>query len=284
MKKLKQSIFDALSILFLVAFTTCAVCYLVFGLTLGPTIIRNQFISFWLNLIGVFHSLQTIFILKKPRRFITNNFFYFDVTYFTLCSIASLLLIIFYAFASTMKIDEILFSCLLLIITLLNSFLLVFLRQNYKNRLQEAGKEKENYQLKENKEPPNFFEGLLVDDKETCGSKCLRIFNMVFKFLFLIILGFLVAGAWTIGTGYLWYPPRGQFSTVKLNDSTNRQLKIHWLCDGPIDDSQPVFLFDGSGSHVMADYYGLHIVLKEQNRRSCIFDLPGQGFYFILIF
>ena len=35
------------------------------------------------------------------------------------------------------------------------------------------------------------------------------------------------AGGTVIGNGYLWYPPRGEISVVKLNDSTNRQLKFH---------------------------------------------------------
>lgn len=37
-------------------------------------------------------------------------------------------------------------------------------------------------------------------------------------------------------------------------------------------------MFEGSGSHGMADYFGLQLLLKEQNRRSCIWDKAGLGY------
>jgi len=64
---------------------------------------------------------------------------------------------------------------------------------------------------------------------------------------------------------------------VKLDNSTDRTIKVHYLCDGPANN-KPVFLFEGSASHGLADYLNLQILLKEQNRRSCIWDKPGIGY------
>lgn len=37
-------------------------------------------------------------------------------------------------------------------------------------------------------------------------------------------------------------------------------------------------MFEGSASHGLADYLSLQTLLKENNRRSCIWDKPGLGF------
>lgn len=278
MKLKNHSFLFAAAILASVASAIAAILYLIFGLTLGPTTVRNQFIPFWLNLLVFYHSCQAIYLLHKRLRFITNCYFYFDLIFFAACAIGSLLLVIFYSFARH-KIDSVIFSVWLFVMCTTNALILVFRRKAYMCRVREAEIEKTNYKFVLDKEPPDFFEYL--GDEETVESlawKCRRVLNVIFKIVFLLILGLLVAGAWTIGTGYLWYPARGEFSIVKFNSTKNeRELKIHWMCDGPRDNTKPVFLFDGSGSHVMADYYGLQIILAQQNRRSCIFDLPGQG-------
>ena len=72
------------------------------------------------------------------------------------------------------------------------------------------------------------------------------------------------------------FKPRGKFLRVPLADNSGRHLKIHYKCDGPLNG--PVFMFEGSGSHGMADYFGLQQILKENNRRSCIWDKPGLGY------
>ena len=37
-------------------------------------------------------------------------------------------------------------------------------------------------------------------------------------------------------------------------------------------------MFEGSASHSLSDYLSLQTLLKENNRRSCIWDKPGLGF------
>jgi pimeloyl-ACP methyl ester carboxylesterase len=37
-------------------------------------------------------------------------------------------------------------------------------------------------------------------------------------------------------------------------------------------------MFEGSFSHALADYLSIQTLLKENNRRSCIWDKPGLGF------
>lgn len=281
MNNTRHRIALSVAIVALLLSATATLAFFIFGFLLGPTTVRNQFISFWLNALVLYHSCQSIYLIQKRTRFIVNNFFYLDVAYFVVSSLAGLLLIVFFSFA-LQKADAIAYSVLLFVVCLFNSLILVFRRKNYVNRLRDAETEKANYQLKPTKEPPDFFEDLRDDEKETCIWKCRRVFNVIFKLIFLLILGFLVAGAWTIGIGYIWHPPRGQFSVVKLNDTSGREMKIHWMCEGPRDNTQPVFIFDGSGSHVMADYFGLQLLLTQQNRRSCIFDLPGQGIQAII--
>ena len=56
-----------------------------------------------------------------------------------------------------------------------------------------------------------------------------------------------------------------------------RSLRTHFLCDGPINDSFPVFMFEGDGSHGIGDWRGIQMLMKEKNRRSCIWDKPGLG-------
>lgn len=271
--------FLLIAILFAIFGAVTTILYLVFGLTFGPTKIRNQYIGLWISALILYFSLQTIYLTLKRLRFIINNFFYLDLIYFTLTSIGGLLLLIFFAF-SRQKIDAIVLSSLLFVINVCNVLLLIVRRKAYNDEYERATNE--SIQMRPtvhlDKEPVDYYEHLRDDSEETCLWQFRRVLNVIFKIFFLLILIAMVANASTIGTGYLWYPARGEFSKVKLNDTTNRELKIHWLCDGPVNDSLPVFLFDGSGSHVMLDYLGLQVVLKEKNRRSCIFDLPGQGY------
>jgi len=73
------------------------------------------------------------------------------------------------------------------------------------------------------------------------------------------------------------YPARGNYIDVRLDNTTDRTIKVHYLCDSPANN-KPVFLFEGSVSHGLADYLNLQILLKEQNRRSCIWNKPGLGY------
>jgi pimeloyl-ACP methyl ester carboxylesterase len=86
----------------------------------------------------------------------------------------------------------------------------------------------------------------------------------------------LLAGAITEGVGNAKYPARGKFADVNYGDG--RTIKVHYLCDGPVNSNQPVIMFEGSASHGLADYLSLQKLLKENNRRSCIWDKPGNGY------
>ena len=65
---------------------------------------------------------------------------------------------------------------------------------------------------------------------------------------------------------------------MKLDDNTDRHLKIHYLCDGPQNSSLPTFLFEGDDSHGLADYLSVQKLMKNNSLRSCIWDKPGLGF------
>ncbi len=65
---------------------------------------------------------------------------------------------------------------------------------------------------------------------------------------------------------------------MPLSDNTGRTIKIHYLCDGPTNSSSPTFMFEGDNSHGYADYLYLQQLLKQHNRRSCIWDKAGLGY------
>ena len=115
-------------------------------------------------------------------------------------------------------------------------------------------------------------------DKPTTRLKAFRIFNGVMKYIFLVILVLLVNGSIVIGGLSIKYPPRGIITEIPLNDLTDRKIKIHYLCDGPVDDKNPFFLFEGSASHGLLDYVGVQLELKKLNRSSCIWDKAGLGY------
>lgn len=264
-----------------IASLAASITYLVFALTLGPNRIRNQYIPFWLAALLCFFSSQAIYILLKRRRNIINRYFYLDSAYYILTACGGLVLLIFFSIIPW-RVESIVFSALILTICTANFSSLLSRRTVYFSQVRQINQEKLELRVHPDKEPPDLFEHLREDDKENLCCTILRIVNIIFKVLFLIIMVLLAMGAGVTATGYLWYPARGNFSMVKLNDTTGRELRIHFMCDGPKNDNQPVFIFDGSGSHVMADYYGLQMVLADNNRRSCIFDLPGQGIKIIL--
>lgn len=85
-------------------------------------------------------------------------------------------------------------------------------------------------------------------------------------------------GAFEIGIQTFKYPARGKFMSVKLADNSNRSLRIHYLCSGPSNSSQPTFVFEGDGAHGHADYLGLQRLMSRAGRRSCIWDKAGLGY------
>ncbi len=65
---------------------------------------------------------------------------------------------------------------------------------------------------------------------------------------------------------------------MNLEDGTGRDYKIHYVCDGPVNSSLPVFILEGNNTQSHADFLVLQSLLAKKNRRSCIWDKPGVGY------
>ena len=65
---------------------------------------------------------------------------------------------------------------------------------------------------------------------------------------------------------------------IREDNGSDREYSVHYLCDGPINSSLPVFLIEGGASHSLADFLLIQNSLKDENRRSCIWDKPGLGY------
>ena len=264
-RNLKEELNKAQRIVLIILFVfllTGAIGMLAHGICIsigGPIWVRNQYIGLWLTSMILFYSAQGIYLILKPRD--DNLFkmtFFVEIACLTTCLLFSFINIICYGLAK--KADAIIWCLIMLVIFLISIYGLINKRKHASN-LTGLNSEK----FKEN-------------NKKTKLIKVLQIFNVIFRLIFLIFLIFLTIGSILIGGLTVTYPPRGKFSTIDLGDGSGRKITIHHLCDGPINSLKPTFLFQGSGSHGLMDFYGLQTLLKENNRRSCIWDLAGLGY------
>jgi pimeloyl-ACP methyl ester carboxylesterase len=217
----------------------------------GPTWIRNQYIGLWLTTLLLFFSLQSLYsTFKNPTNIRHQKTFTIELIYASTCILLCFIMTICYGLAN--KADATIWSLILLAVNLIINYIII---TRFKTSTVATEKNKKN-----------------------CILKALPVLNWILKCLFLLFLCLLTSGSIQIGGLTLKYPPRGKFISVKLADSTERSLSIHYLCDGPINSSFPVYMFEGSGSHGLMDYYGLQTVLKEQGKRSCIWDNAGLGY------
>ena len=100
----------------------------------------------------------------------------------------------------------------------------------------------------------------------------INAFLLAVAFLFLVLV---MVGTWTQAAGFVKYPPRGQFYTVRYNGG---QTRVMAYCTGPVNATLPTFLFDiGGGGHSSSDLYGLQDALNALGRRVCTYDYPGCG-------
>jgi len=225
-----------------------------------------------LTTLSLFGSLQIIYInLRSPHS--SRKFLYFETGYYILAIISASLLFICYCF--TAKIDAIVWSIVLIAVLLVNIFTLT-LRKGV--TISENIKLSDNVNLKYSEDETSITEPKDKKEARKFGETCLKILDIVLKILFLVFLALLVNASIVIGPFTIRYPARGKFVQVPLDDFSGRSLRIHFKCDGPKNDTLPVFMFEGSSSHGMADYFGLQLLLKEKNRRSCIWDKAGLGY------
>jgi pimeloyl-ACP methyl ester carboxylesterase len=227
----------------------------------GPIVIRNQYIGLWLSTLLMFFSAQGIYLTIKNNKNILNNTFFIEMAYFSACNLLSLVMTICYGISK--KIDATILSFVLIIIYSLSIYVLVIRRK--------CG----------SLSTSNFTESTKYDRKRNLVRwivRIIQIVNVFIKILFSLFVTLLAVGSIIIGGLSIAYPPRGKFTTVPLSDESGRSLTLHFLCDGPVNSSYPTFMFEGSNSHGLMDFYGIQIILKENNRRSCIWDKAGLGY------
>ena len=116
------------------------------------------------------------------------------------------------------------------------------------------------------------------DQKDSCRKTSFRILNVLLKLFWLGILGLLCNGGFEIGFRKLWYPARGKFMNVPLNDQSGRFLRIHYLCEGPENSSHPIIFFEGDVGQSLVDFVDLQQLMVKAGRRSCIWDKAGAGY------
>ena len=156
--------------------------------------LRNQFIGFWLSALLFFFSIQSLYVLLKDSKHIKNAFLFItDLIYFILIAIGSLMLTICYGFA--MRVDSFVFGIVIMLVNILSVCILCVRR--YKEVKKE--KHKKIYEATTDEMEP-------LDQKFpkcTCFRIFLKILNAILKFLFFILLAFLIAGSFVIGAGSL---------------------------------------------------------------------------------
>jgi pimeloyl-ACP methyl ester carboxylesterase len=221
----------------------------------GPIWIRNQYIGLWLTSTILFYSSQGIYLILKPYDKNLNKIFYLQLVYLVSCDIFSFIMLVCYGLAK--KADASIWSVVLISIFSLSIYVLVTKQKLVSNSEDEK---------------------IETNEKGKKCKKALKVINVVLQVLFFIIFILLTMGSIIIGGLTVIYPPRGKFTTIDLGDGSGRSVTIHYLCDGPKNSSKPIFIFQGDATHGLMDYYGLHLLLKQNNRRSCIFDLAGLGY------
>ena len=227
----------------------------------GPIWVRNQFIGLWLTVLLLFFSSQGVYLVVKKNKNILNNMFFIEMAYFSACCLLSLVMTICYGLVK--KIDATILSFILSIVASFSIYILVVRRREH------------------TESKSNIVESSKYDEKRVFikwAARISQIINVFLKILFSLFVTLLAVGSIIIGGLSVTYPPRGKFTSVPLSDNSGRSLTIHYLCDGPTNSSYPTFMLEGSNGHGLMDYYGIQAILKEHNRRSCIWDKAGLGY------
>lgn len=226
--------------------------YGIFTATYGPVWVRNQYIGLWLLTILFFYSIQSLYL--ELRTWSTVIGFFLDAIYFAISVIITLILAIFYCIPP--RIDGLIWSFYIFAVNLTNVSIIVLKRHHLKNIKKTDVKD------------VKYFLMLIA-----------KILNFILRLFFIIVICLLINGASQEAIGKSKYPPRGIITEIKISDSSSdsKTVKFHYLCDGP-SSNKPVFLFEGSASHGLADYLSIQRLLKKNNRRSCIWDKPGLGY------
>lgn len=240
---------------FILASLTGIAVYGAYTVLRGPIWLRNQFIGVWLSLVMLFYSSELIYEVKKHKSRLKNTcVFAIDIAYYTLVVLACAFITVCYGILH--RLDSVVFAgitCLLAMASLIS----LIVRRTYPNRLNlhpnEQGK------LVATTELNTTAAGKVVSSVDPPPGRCvtcLGVINFLLKLVFLVVLGLLANGAATMAVSSLKYPPRGKFLNIRLNDTSGRSLRVHYLCDGPLNDTHPTFVFEGDGSHGYADYLG----------------------------
>ncbi|XP_055334965.1 uncharacterized protein LOC129586012 [Paramacrobiotus metropolitanus] len=212
----------------------------------GPFLLVNNYIALWLTSLLTFFTLQSFYTLIAPHphyeqfAFALIQFIYHFLT-------GSLCLIICVGYALYGRVELAIWSAVATIICWINIYLVIYVRRDK----------------------------LLDYTKKNIIAMIVSVFNWLLRFCFLVMACFLAAGALYHGTGAVAYPPRGTLHTVTLPDG--RSQSVHVYCEGPVNASIPVVLWEGSAAHGYADYLGLQRVVSEQHFRSCSWDKVGLG-------
>lgn len=254
MNKIEKSmrIFIFFSLIDLTVGSLGMLLYGIFTATYGPIWVRNQYIGLWLLTILFFYSIQSLYL--ELRKWSTKIGFFIDAVYFIISVILTLILAIFYCIPP--RIDGLIWSFYIFAVNLTNVSIIVLKRHHLKN-LKKKDTKGLKYSLK-----------LIV-----------KILNFFLRIIFICFICLLINGASQEAFGKSKYSPRGKLIDIKISGSSSdsKTVKFHYLCDGP-SSNKPVFLFEGSSSHGLADYLSIQRLLKQNNRRSCIWDKPGLGY------
>jgi hypothetical protein len=233
--------------------------YGIFTSTYGPVWIRNQFFGLWLTTFIFYIGLQSIYIEIKTwnKKFI----YFYDLVYFILLIIIFFLMIIFYGMAK--RIDAIIWSIYIFAVCITNVYILYARRSSLIKKTEAEPQTNQQETLKLNTNPSELEPTQARSKLKSCLIMTLRVVNVILRFFFLLFACFLLAGAIVEGVGIAKYPARGKFADVNYGDG--RTIKVHYLCDGPVNDNLPVIMFEGDGSHGLLDYLSLQKLLKENN-------------------
>lgn len=250
-----------------------AIIYLIFAIEPSfQQYYQNQAYGFWLLLLVSFTFLQAamncLFYFFNTNRYQCWLPMYpvLDFCFYAIMGFFSI--IMFFAYAIGHRADAI--WALVLLGTVVINVVIIILY------LIRFGFARRNHMKQPN---PSISAPLSRVEKVVAAFSGIAFFlNHVFKVAALIITFLLLIGALILSGGMVAYPPRGQFATFALDDNSGRTQQFLFHCEGPKNDSFPVILFDGSGSHGMGDYLAIQYLLTNAGRRSCIFDKPGAGY------
>ena len=136
----------------------------------GPFWRRNQYIGIWLSTVLLFYSLQTFYVLMKKSH-AKNAHLVINLIYFSLTTLAGLLLTVFYGLLA--RIDSALFSFFILLTNILSILTLIVKKNQSLNNIVATTEYELNNVFAESK-------GFNKYSNKTCIS-CLKKFLKVIK-------------------------------------------------------------------------------------------------------